>query len=177
VIRSLDATGGDYRRLAVMFRWPALVGGVVLLSMAVFIVARGPGEVRTAGPAAVGSPVTSTLDGSVNADVFVSVDGAGDAECRDAAGSLVSTLRFPIPADRTIEGQPWFGTAAQVEVRTGDAVTCSVEGADGGQILLVHRTGLVRMLQAALFGVMGLIGLTFWLIGVRAARRTRGVAS
>lgn len=176
MIRSLDATGGDYRRLAVMFRWPALVGGVVLLSMAVFIVAQGPSEVRTAGPVAVGTPLTSTLDGSVNADVFVSVDGAGDADCRDADGSLVSTLRFPIPADRTIDGQQWFGTAAQVEVRTGDAVTCSVEGADEGQILLVHRTGLVRMLQAALFGVMGLIGLTFWLLGARAARRSRGGA-
>jgi hypothetical protein len=171
VMRSLRATGADYSRLVAMFRWPALVGGVILLVLAVVVLAQGPSEVRTVGPVALGSPVTSTLSGSVNADVFVSLDGAGDTECRDASGALVSTLRFPIPADRTIEGQAWFGTAAQVEVRPGDAVTCSVEGADRGQVLLVHRTGLVRMLQAALFGVLGLLGLAFWLIGSRAARR------
>lgn len=173
---SLTASGGDYARLPVLFRFPALVGGAVLLAMAVAILLQGPTQVRTVGPVAVGEPVTSPLEGSVTFDVFVSVAQAGDAECRDDAGSLVSTLRFPVPGDRVVDAQPWYGTAAQVELRQGGSATCTVEGADGGQVLLVHRTGLVRVLQAALFGVAGLVGLGFGLLGVRAARRTRAAS-
>lgn len=175
--RSLRATGEDYSRLFAMFRWPALLGALILLGLALVILVQGPTEERTVGPVPAGSPITSTLPGSVTFDVFVSPDDGGDVVCRDGQGTLMSTLQFPIPEDRTIGGTAWSGTGARVELREGEATTCSAEGSGGGQVLLVHRTGLVRMLQAALFGVMGLVGLTFWLLGSRAARRSGRVAS
>jgi hypothetical protein len=174
---SLTATRGDYARLPVLFRIPALIGGAFLLGLAVAIVVQGPTELRTVGPVGVGQPVSSTLEGSVAFDVFVSTAQAGDARCRDADGALASTMNFPIPGDRVIDGSPWFGTAAKVELRGGQTVTCTVDGAGQGQVLLVHRTGLVRLLQAVLFGVVGLIGLVFGLVGVRAARRAQGATS
>lgn len=175
--RSLRATGEDYSRLFAMFRWPALLGALILLAMALVILVQGPTEERRVGPAAAGSPITSTLPGSVTFDVFVNPDDDGDVVCRDGQGKLMSTLQFPIPGDRIIGGTAWSGTGTRVELREGDSTTCSAGGTAGGQVLLVHRTGLVRMLQAALFGVMGLIGLTFWLLGSRASRRSRRVAS
>jgi hypothetical protein len=160
-----------------MFRWPALLGALILLAMALVILVQGPAEVRTVGPAPAGSPITSTLSGPVTFDVFASSDEDGDVVCRDAQGKAMSTLQFPIPGEQVIDGTQWSGTGARVELREGESTTCSAKVPGDAQILLVHRTGLVRTLQAALFGVMGLIGLTFWLFGVRAARRSRGVAS
>lgn len=177
MIRSLRATGEDYSRLLAMFRWPALLGALILLGLALVVLVQGPTEERTVGPVQAGSPITSPLAGPVTFDVFVSPDEGGDVLCRDDQGKVVSTLQFPIPGDRTIGGTPWSGTGTRVELREGEATTCSAEGSGGGQVLLVHRTGLVRMLQAALFAVMGLVGLTFWLLGSRAARRPRRVAS
>lgn len=177
MIRSLRATGEDYSRLFAMFRWPALLGALFLLAIALVVLVQGPTEERTVGPVPAGSPVTSTLAGSVTFDVFVSADENGDVLCRDAQGKVMSTLQFPIPGDRTIGGTPWSGTGTRVELREGESTTCAADGTGGGQVLLVHRTGLVRMLQAALFGVTGLVGLTFWLIGSRAARRSREVTS
>ena len=175
--RSLRATGEDYSRLFAMFRWPALLGALILLGLALVVLVQGPTEERTVGPVPAGSPVTSTLPGSVTFDVFVSADVDGDVLCRDAQGKVISTLQFPIPGDRIIGATPWSGTGARVELREGESTTCAAEGTGGGQVLLVHRTGLVRTLQAALFGVLGLIGLTFWLLGSRAARRSRRVTS
>ena len=177
VTRALRATGEDYTRLFAMVRWPALLGGLILLALAVGIVVQGPTEQRVVGPVPAGSPVTSDLSGSVAFDVFVSTDAAQDVVCRDGTGKQVSTLQFPIPDDRVIDGAPWFGTGARVELREGESTTCAAEGADVGDVLLVHRTGLVRVLQAALFGGVGLVGLGAWWVGTRAARRLRTAAS
>ena len=97
-------------RLFAMVRWPALLGGLILLALAVGIVVQGPTEQRVVGPVPAGSPVTSDLSGSVAFDVFVSTDAAQDVVCRDGTGKQVSTLQFPIPDDRVIDGAPWFGT-------------------------------------------------------------------
>lgn len=177
VTRALRATGEDYTRLFALVRWPAFLGGWILLALAVGIVVQGPSEQRVVGPVPAGSPITSGLPGSVAFDVFVGTDGAADVVCRDGTGKQVSTLQFPIPDDRVIDGTAWFGTGARVELREGESTACAAKGADVGDVLLVHRTGLVRVLQAALFGVVGLVGLGAWWVGTRAARRLRAGAS
>lgn len=175
--RSLRATSKDYSRLFAMFRWPVLLGALVLLAMALVTLVQGPTEERTVGPVPAGSPVTSTLPGPVTFDVFVSADADGDVRCRDDQGKVASTLQFPIPGERLIGGTLWSGTGSRVELSEGEATTCSAEGASGGQVLLVHRTGLVRVLKVALFGATALVGLAAWFLGMRAAKRLQRVAS
>lgn len=175
--RFLRATSEDYARLFVMFRWPALLAGLTGLVMTIGTLIQGPiTELRTVGPVPAGTPITSTLPGLLTLDVFVSPP-ADEIVCRDAQGKAISHLRFPIPSDRLIDGLPWWGTATQVKLREGESATCAAKGGSGGQVLLVHRTGLLRVIFAGLAGAVTLIGLVYWLVGHRIARRSSRVAS
>lgn len=162
-----------------MFRIPLLFGGVVMLLFAAWTLLQGPGEVQTGGQGASGQAITVTavdasLDDRPEFDVYADIDPAGDVECRDAAGKREHTLASMPQGEVTLDGSVWFGAGIQVPTDVGEQVTCTVEGAS--QILLVHRTGTYRVLQAALFGVAGLGGLLLGLIGLAVARRQRRLA-
>lgn len=168
-------TSSPGRPLA-MFRIPLLFGGLVMLGFAAWILLQGPGEVQTGGQGPSGRAITvagvdASLDDRPELDVYADVDPAGEVGCRDAAGRREHTLAGMSQGDVTVDGRRWYGAGIKVPTAPGEQVTCTVEGAS--QVLLVHRTGTYRILQAALFGLAGLGGLLLGLVGVALSRRRR----
>lgn len=163
-----------------MFRIPLLFGGLVMLGFAAWILLQGPAEVQTGGAGPSGRPITVTpvdasLDDRPELDVYADVDPAGDVECRDAAGKREHTLAGMPQGEVSVDGQRWYGAGIKVPATPGEQVTCTVEGAS--RILLVHRTGTYRVLQAALFGLVGVGGLLLGIAGVALARRGHRAAA
>lgn len=163
-----------------IFRIPLLAGAVVMLGFSGYLLVQGPKEIQVGGQGASGEAITvaaveASWDAHPDLDVYSDAEVVESTACRDSTGHVVDSIGSFPQGDLTLDGRRWFGTGTTVPTATGEQVTCTAQGAT--QVLLVHRTGMYRSLQAALFALAGFGGLVLGLIGLGMARRQRRLGS